>query len=812
MRRLQYIMYVAVVSLLYSSCAITRHIPNDAYLLEKATIVSDHQVPKDERISSSEFEKYARQAPNKRLFGVNFYLWLYNLANPKKDNRWNNFKRRIGEEPVLLNVLQTEQTVDNFKIYMNSKGYYSSSAKFSIDTTSRNKKAFVTYEIKQGVPYHINSISYKFRDESLKNEVLSDTLSCLIHKGDIFDVNRLEKERARIASHLNNIGYYNFSVNNIEYIADTLQHDRLVGVEIVIKKHIEGYDDRGKIILNDNSKYIIGKVNVFTNYDVAKSRQDTLLKVRLDTIEYRGLNLIYEDKINIRPSVISRATPMRANTLYSVKLVEKTYSELMSLGYFKQAKISFDVMPTPDAERSFLTYKTADGGQEIDSIARDDVRYLECNILCTPALRQSFKVELEGSTTSSFYGLKSTVGYQNRNIFKGAESFGIDVTAGFEYMKAVEVKKSKAEEFGVATRLVIPRFMLPFSMSNRGLINQPKTEIELSVNFQDRPFYNRTLSSVSLSYQWNSRRYSSFSFSPININVVDMGYLDSDFEKDLAENIYLLNSYSTQFIAGLSFGYLYNNQRKNFGRSATTIRLNVETAGNLVNGLAPLFAGPLDNDGVDYDNYYTIFGIRYAQYFRSDLSLSRNIMVGDRVVFAGRLYGGIAVAYGNSSSIPIDRMFYAGGSNGMRGWAPRTLGPGSELYPKVRATDSPSASSNYVYHAQVGDMKLEANVEMRFPIWDMIQGAVFFDVGNVWFLKSSNSAGESNAGVFYFDNFYKQLGFNTGIGVSLDIKFAVLRLDWGLQLHNPNKVVGERWIKNFEWKNTALNFGVGYPF
>ncbi|MBR1994917.1 MAG: hypothetical protein IJ990_05195, partial [Alistipes sp.] len=68
------------------------------------------------------------------------------------------------------------------------------------------------------------------------------------------------------------------------------------------------------------------------------------------------------------------------------------------------------------------------------------------------------------------------------------------------------------------------------------------------------------------------------------------------------------------------------------------------------------------------------------------------------------------------------------------------------------------------------------------------------------------------AAVFHMKDFYKQLGFNTGLGIRFDIKFAVLRLDWGVQLHNPNRPQGERWIDTFSWSHTALNFGVGYPF
>jgi outer membrane protein assembly factor BamA len=144
-------------------------------------------------------------------------------------------------------------------------------------------------------------------------------------------------------------------------------------------------------------------------------------------------------------------------------------------------------------------------------------------------------------------------------------------------------------------------------------------------------------------------------------------------------------------------------------------------------------------------------------------------------------------------------MFYCGGANSMRGWVPRTLGPGG-----VRGVN------NTLYPAQVGDMRLEANLEFRFPVWSIFYGALFFDAGNVWYLRDSQAS--SYEEVFRFDEFYKQLGFNTGLGLRIDATFVILRIDLGLQLHNPGLPEGQRWIHDFRWKNMALNFGVGYPF
>ena len=787
-------LFCGALGFLSSACSVTRHIPEGSYLLKKVTIEEDQETPRRDRITADELERYIRQTPNKRLLGTNFYVWLYEQADSAKHNGWNNWKRRVGQAPVLIDRSLMRKSVENLKIYMNSRGYYASQAFCEVDTLVRRRRAKVTYRVRQHLPYRIRSVNYEFRDRSLEPLVLPDTVHTLLHRGDIFDISVLDSERERITAHLRERGYFNFTVNNIEYVADTLRQPRQVHLRIVIKPHLSGYDEQGQPVIEDNVVYRIDRINVFPNFRAdASNGMDTAQLARLDTIYYRGLNIIYEGKPNLRPKILRQAIPLYPNYIYNSAQVDRTYTDLMALGYFRSARLAFVEEPRTVDETDYITYI----GASSDSTRTDSVRegYLVCNILCTPTLRQSFKVDLEGSTTSSFYGLKATVGYQNRNIFRGAESFDVSFSMGYEFMKAPDARKRRAKEFGISTGLTFPRFLVPWRITRFGSVNQPKTKLELSVNYQDRPYYRRTLTSAGLSYQWTNSRYSSFSLRPVDINVVDVSYLDPDFLSD-TENLYLINSYKTQLIAGLSFSYGYNNQLKNLGRNATVIRFNAETAGNLVGGLSHLFSSPVRTED---ESYYRIFGIRYSQYFRFDLSLSRKIMLGAKTALAGRLYGGLAMAYGNSTSVPFDRLFYAGGSNGMRGWTPRTLGPGSVPRP---ATDYPS---------QLGDMKLEANLELRFPIWGIIHGATFFDVGNIWFMKSDPTQYAEEA-VFHVKNFYKQLGFNTGLGLRFDIKFAVLRLDWGVQLHNPNNPAGERWIHDFRWKNTALNFGVGYPF
>ena len=779
------------VALLLSSCNVTKLLPSNDYLLQRVKVEEDREVPRRERIKSDEVMRYIRQTPNKHFLGSDFYVWVYSLAKPEKDNWWNNLKRKIGEEPVLLNMRDTERSVSNLKIYLESRGYYDSGVAYAVDTTYRKRRAKVTYSLRQGRPYYIDNVSYDFRDRFLEPILLPDTVNTLLHKGDIFDISVLDKERERIALYLKDRGYYSFTVNNVEYVADTLGGDHKVGIKVIIKQNLLGYNARGKAMYDNNIVYRLRNINIVPSYNAvaAKSRENYF--DAFDTVDYRGLNILFRGKQpRVREKVLRGAIPLYPNYLYNYSQVNRTYSNLMSMGYFKSARISFKELPDSMARRGYITHIGGAHSSSLVNYTREG--YLDCDIFCTPALRQSVKAELEASTTSSFYGLKAVLGYQNRNIFRGAEMFELTGTAGYEYMKAPNSKKRHAMEFGLAASLSFPRFLIANYAMKQNIV-APKTKFEISYNYQDRPYYRRGLSSLSWVYSWRNRTSSSFVIRPITINWVDVSYIDQDYFNSL-QNQYLKHSFESQLILALSGSYVYNKQYKSAPNNRTTVRVNGEVAGNLLDGLEHLFSHPNDK------GYYEILGIRYSQYVRGDVSASHKVMFGKVTALAARLYAGVGYAYGNSDAIPFDRMFYAGGSNSMRGWAPRTLGPGSSAAP-----------TNVIYPTQLGDMKLEANIEFRFPIWGIFQGATFFDAGNIWYI-GRKGVEYPEGSVFSFGEFYKQIALNTGIGLRLDIKFAILRLDWGIRLHDPNQPVGERWIHNFKWKNTSLNFGVGYPF
>ncbi len=306
-----------MLGLMCSACSVTRKIPEGQYLLQKVTIESDKSTPRKERITAADLEKYVRQTPNKRFLGTNFYVWLYEQANPGKQNWWNNWKRRIGQEPVLLDMGLTERSAQNLKIFMDSKGFRASQVTFEVDTTSRRKRARVTYRTRQGEPYRIDSVSYEFRDKFLEQIILPDTANTLLRKGGIFDITVLDRERERIAAYLKERGYYNFTVNNIEYVADTLGGGHKVGLELVVKQNLTGYDERGLPVMDNNMVYRIDQINVFPNYDPTVARTDSTFLQRLDTLYYRGLNIVYEKRPNLRPAILRQAVPLYPNYVYN---------------------------------------------------------------------------------------------------------------------------------------------------------------------------------------------------------------------------------------------------------------------------------------------------------------------------------------------------------------------------------------------------------------------------------------------------------------------------------------------------------------
>jgi outer membrane protein assembly factor BamA len=228
----------------------------------------------------------------------------------------------------------------------------------------------------------------------------------------------------------------------------------------------------------------------------------------------------------------------------------------------------------------------------------------------------------------------------------------------------------------------------------------------------------------------------------------------------------------------------------------------VDFSGNLVNALQNAFDGQQETNNKNKN----ILGLPYAQYFKVNSDVRYFYKLSKKLTFASRLLAGVGVPYGNSSALPYKKQFFTGGTNSIRAFPARSIGPGTYV---PEDTDA-----NSLFFDQTGDIKLELNTELRFDIYGFLKGAFFIDAGNVW---TVNEDVDRPGSQFNVATFYEQFAIGTGLGIRVDASFFVLRADWGIPLRNPS-VTDNPWvIDNFgssNWRrdNIILNIGIGYPF
>lgn len=300
--------------------------------------------------------------------------------------------------------------------------------------------------------------------------------------------------------------------------------------------------------------------------------------------------------------------------------------------------------------------------------------------------------------------------------------------------------------------------------------------------------------SLNYGYSWSGNGKMVYQIVPLRANVVSVFNMDEEFIQRIKDP-YVLNSFKDHFDLGGSASIYYSTDPSTKPEhSWFYLRWQNQYAGNVLS----IF----NNAMKEKEGQHTIFGIPYSQFVRSELTLVQTLRFGEdeKLSLAGRLLAGVGVSYGNSRAMPFEQLFYAGGASSMRGWQSRSLGPGSA------PLDSAFSINN-----QAGDMRLEANLEFRFPIVWKFEGGVFIDAGNVWNL-SKDSVFQDERGVFHFNSFLKSTALDWGAGLRLDFGVILVRLDMGMKTYDP---VTMRWLGPSEWfrrNGFALNFGIGYPF
>lgn len=759
--------FLLFLAFIFGSCSTTRYIPEGKYLLDKYEIKTDNR-----KIKKEEVNNYIRQNPNKRILGFKFHLFLYNLSNTEKDKGINRWLRRIGEAPVIYDESAKERSKNQIELYLRNKGYYNS---FVEDTTIiKNKKAHTIFSLTLNDPYRIKTINYTFEDTTVKDIILKDTVNSLLKSGNLMDVDVFSSERERIESMLRNRGFFNFSKEYIYFNADSSRLTNQVDLELVVKEFREYISPE---FFRDipHPLYRIRKVTINTNYrprELLAGNQDYLKG--LDTVLIDNILIVYFEKQNIKPSVVIAANIIIPGQLFDYRNVSSSYKHMSSFQLFRLITIDFE---------------------EAGETGIDGIRLLDCTIDLTPQTLQSFAIEIEGTNSSGNIGAAGNLILQNRNLFIGSENFSLRLKGAIETLRETrDYSFGNMLELGAETSLRIPKFLLPFKSEHFIRKFSPSTTLSLAYNYQRRPDYIRTLANASLSYNWRGNRYLTHMVSPIEVNLVKIPYKSQEFSEWL-EGKYIFYSYQPHLITLSSYSLTFSNQNIQKSRDFSFLRLNAESAGNLL-WTAYKIAGIEQTNG-----NYSLFNSEYSQYVRGDIDMRYYDIINEEKSFVYRVFAGIGFPYRNSAALPFEKKYFSGGANSIRAWQVRNLGPGSFSEPQTS-----------YYPNQTADIKLEANVEYRRKLFWLIEGALFVDAGNIWAVTSED---EREGALFRWNKFYKDIAVGTGAGARFDFSYFIFRLDLGIKVRDPAINSGSRWImgsRKLTRNDMTLNLGIGYPF
>jgi outer membrane protein assembly factor BamA len=762
---------LACLLMAMSSCVSSKKIQRDGLLLDRNKIKTDN---KD--LSIEELEGFIVQKPNDKLFGL---IRLKTFFYERFKSKW--ISENLGEEPVILDSMAVEKSMREMKLYLAAKGYFHAEVNKEI---KRSKKAArVFYHIQSGKPYTLRNITYSITDDQLSSFVMSDRENSLIQEGINYDAYLLDNERHRVTNYLRNNGYYFFNRDYIQYKVDSNLQSRQMDLLVEFQQARIRNREAGKDSIRRHLRYRINDVTVNTDYRIMIDEYvpyDTLVvpqwikKPELDYIYY----FLYQDKLRLTPPTIDRFNFLRGGRFYRLLDANLTHSRLSNLAITRFVNINLEPVEEFPEEGYGLLNVYIDMGRNPSQV---------------------FTIEAEGTNTGGFLGIGSNFVYTNRNLFRGGEIFTMKLKGGLEMQRSFGESTTyflgfNTVETGIEARLTLPKLLLPGRQQKYTRHAAPTTSFSSGLNFQQRPDYTRYILNFSFGYQWRETITKSHVFVPGELNSVRI-FRSDDFSDWLARlrDPRLIYQYTNHLVPLTRYVFTYNNQPLRRNRDFFYFRGSAESSGNLLYLADELRNTPLSDEG-----FYTLLGIRYAQFVRAETDFRYYKVLNPKSNLVFRIAGGIGKPIGNSDILPVEKGFYAGGANGIRGWEIRTLGPGSFSDPENT-------------YERMGEMWLESNVEYRFPIYSFLNGAIFVDAGNIWMLSERI---DYPGGKFDAADFQEEIAISSGFGFRVDLSFFIFRVDGGIKLKDPAQNPGDRWIgwSDVRLRNVVWNFGIGYPF
>jgi len=746
-----------LVTLLLSSCTGLKHATEEKPLFKGFAIKWQDASPHESTLALQELERVVTPTPNNSIFGMRPTVALHNMMKePRKQKGLRHLlKYKIGSPPVYVNAVPLDDINAALVNRMNNRGYFAASSTYSVD--HRGRKASVTYTVTVREPHLIRTIHL---GDSMATGV--DSMISTIERslrsaeGLPYHLGRLAEDRAMIADRIRDRGWFRLRPDDLVWLTDTTVGGRQVDVHLRLKPQTS----EAKRL-----QYHIGSVTVHGDRDDILPPRGTTEIDSVTYVDYMGM---------YRPHTITRGVFVKPGDHYSLRRSEATKRYLTSYGVFRNVVLNY----------------------HDDSLRRG---ILNAELMLVPHNRFSLFSELNAvSKSNNFAGPGLKVGFRDRDLFRGAEQLTVDLNGRFETQIAGDGMGTNAYELGAKAGLQVPRMLLlPFLRTTRTSV--PFTHFALGYGlFRRIGLFGLESASAGMSYTWREDRRTWHDLQLLEVSYNNLYYASDEFNLFLDENPAIRRSFEEQFIIGFGYTYTRSSKRRNTQRNWLVYTLGGDEGGHIPTAVFRGTEGQRPEDG------YTIFGERYAQYVRLRPEIRLYQMVGTRgSMVAARVLAHGAFAYGNSTTVPYVKQFFAGGTNSLRGFRARSVGPGSYVS---------DASSNLLID-QVGDLKFEANLEYRFTLSGIFKGALFAEAGNVWLI---NDDPQRPGGQFNWNEVVDELAMDAGFGLRIDPEVIVVRLDLAFPLRRPDLPQGDRWVFDdleARWtRNFILNIAIGYPF
>jgi outer membrane protein insertion porin family len=762
----EYIRYFIALSLFFVfGCSNTKYLPEGELLYTGGSVtVKDSVIKKKERKElEKELEDLLRPKPNKQFLGLRPKLWIYNIAGePKKEKGIRYWLRtKVGEPPVLFGKVDLDYNASVLRSFTENRGYFK--ARVSADSTAKNKRATAEYTVIPKKQYIIKSVTYPDDSLAMSRIIGRSSRRSLLKVGKPYDLDIIKAERERIDARLKERGYFYFNPDYILAQVDSSKGDHEVKIKLVIKA-----DAPPKAL----TAYKINKIIVYPNFAISK---DSLKYKPEDVVQYKDFTII--DTANtFNPRVFDRTIYFKKGDLYNRKDHNLTLNRFVNLGTFSFVKNEF---------------------KPSDSLPKTLDSYYYLTLLPKKFIR----VEVLGKTNSASYtGTELNVNWNNRNLFKGAELLTVSVFGGADFQLSGTNNGKNIYKVGTETSLTWPRFIVPFFHVEGSSEYVPRTKATVRYEYQNRTqLYSLNSFKASYGYMWKENVRKEHQLNIMDITYVSPNNVTQEYLDDIQQDESLGKVIEKQLIFGPTYTYTYTNTMQKRKKNTFYFSGEADLAGNIT--------GLVTGANVKEGNQKSIFDVPFSQYVKFRGDFRHYLKLGKESQLASRIIVGAGIPYGNSSALPTSKQFVVGGTNSIRAFRARSIGPGSYL--------NVETENNYLPD-QSGDLKLEFSTEYRAKLFSIIKGAAFIDAGNIWLMnKDPNKPGGEIS-----KDFMKEIAVGAGVGLRFDVSFFILRTDLAFPLRKPYLPDGERWvIKDIDfgsgpWRkeNLILNIAIGYPF